>query len=205
MIITKASAEVWAFTPDLELLIERAGRVCYRSEDKITEGSARKFIARLAESKHHSVLEHGAITVSFIVDRGISHEIVRHRIASYSQESTRYVAYNKTKFGGQIEVIHPCFLAEGSIGWDLWLKAMQDVERAYLEMIREGLTPQEARSVLPNSLKTQLVMTANAREWEWFFQKRCHQTAHPQMREVAIPLLADFKERWPSIYSHLQF
>ena len=120
MKIVKASAEIVAATDNMEQLIELAGRVCYKSEDRITQNSAAAFIERMQESKHESVLEHAAITVRFICDRGVSHELVRHRIASYSQESTRYVNYSKGKFGSEITVILPCFWEDGSLELSLW-------------------------------------------------------------------------------------
>ena len=123
------------------------------------------------------------------LDRGVSHEIVRHRMASYCQESTRYCNYGKGKFGEEITVIEPCFLEPGSRAYDYWRDACEGVEIRYFDMLAEGCTPQEARSVLPNSLKTEVVMTANIREWRHFLKLRCSPAAHPQMREVALILL----------------
>ncbi|NVO13839.1 MAG: FAD-dependent thymidylate synthase [Rhodoplanes sp.] len=200
MKIVSASATVIASTPGLERLIERAGRVCYKSEDKITDDSHVGFLARLAQSKHESVLEHGSISVHFVVDRGVSHELVRHRIASFSQESTRYCNYSKGKFGAEITVIQPCFWDLASVQFVHWGAACQSAENTYHALLRAGATPQEARSVLPNSLKTELVMTANPREWLHVFKLRCAPTAHPQMREVMIPLRAYFAETWPAIF-----
>lgn len=204
MKIIKASAEIMAFTPDLELIIEQAGRVCYKSEDRITYGSAVKFIERLQESKHESVLEHGAITVRFVCDRGVSHELVRHRLASFSQESTRYCNYGKDKFGSEITVIEPCFWEKGDKKWQQWLEACHHTELRYFNLLAEGATPQEARSVLPNSLKTEVVVTTNPREWLHIFKLRCSPQAHPQMREVMIPLQAEFAEKWPAIFGEKQ-
>jgi thymidylate synthase (FAD) len=200
MQIIKPSIEIMACTPDLEVIIEQAGRVCYKSEDKITYGSATKFIERLQESKHESVLEHGSITVRFVVDRGVSHELVRHRLASFSQESTRYCNYGKAKFGTEITVIEPCFWEKGDSKWKQWLEACHHAEMRYFNLLAEGATPQEARSVLPNSLKTEVVMTANPREWLHVFKLRTSLQAHPQMREVMIPLQYEFTTRWPSIF-----
>lgn len=203
MKIVKASAEILMATPDLEQLIERSGRVCYKSEDKITPESAEGFISRLMDSKHESVLEHGAITVKFICDRGVSHELVRHRIASFSQESTRYVGYHKDKFDSQITVIDPRTAfgwGEGDEDWEDWKASCEEAERRYMRMTSRKTPPQEARSVLPNSLKTEVVMTANPREWRHVFKLRCAPTAHPQMREVMQPLAAEFAAQWPSIF-----
>lgn len=202
MKIVKAYAEIINCTPDLETTIEIAGRVCYKSEDRITLGSAEKFITRLAESKHESVLEHGSITVRFVCDRGVSHELVRHRIASFSQESTRYCNYSKGKFGEEITVIDPLggFPEMTNDSFKGWRYAMEEAEKAYLFLISAGSSPQEARSVLPNSLKTEVVLTANPREWLHIFKLRCAKTAHPQMREIMIPLNSKFHEVWPSIF-----
>lgn len=173
--------------------LEQCGRVCYKSEDKITEGSAEKFVAGIIKRGHEAVLEHCSFTVKFICDRGVSHEIVRHRMASYCQESTRYCNYGKGKFGEEITVIKPCFWDENTLGekvkMDCWRIAMRDAEDAYFALLDEGCSPQEARSVLPNSLKTEVVMTANIREWRHFLKLRCSPAAHPQMREVALILL----------------
>jgi thymidylate synthase (FAD) len=211
MKIVNATAEIISFTPNLEQVIELAGRTCYKSEDKITEDSAHAFIERIKNFKHESVLEHGSITVRFVVDRGVSHELVRHRLASFSQESTRYCNYGKDKFGNEITVIKPCFFSderdefdpEGSREYWLWSQACQIAESCYFDLLACGATPQEARSVLPNSLKTEVVMTANPREWRWVFALRCHKDAHPQMREVMVPLLAEFIIRWPALFGDL--
>lgn len=289
--------------------IENCGRVCYKSEDKIKEGSAEKFIANLIKRGHEAVLEHGSfilvvsrgfyyetqsmiknleekgfnsflrftydtrpiisgnvrawrdflkviveiqaelpgcfenfiknnpiifpefqdvtfrhineddvriikpcdlqttneklthydVTVKFVVDRGISHEIVRHRPASYCQESTRYCNYSKDEFGKEITFIIPSYLDYKSVGWNTWKDAMKTCEDAYFKLLDIGLLPQEARAVLPNSLKTEVVMTANLLEWRTFFKLRTADAAHPQMREVTRPLLDDMKEIIPCL------
>ncbi len=200
MKIVDASAEILAHTPDLEQIIERAGRVCYKSEDRITADSAKGFIERLQASKHESVLEHGSISVLFICDRGISHELVRHRVASFSQESTRYCNYSKDKFGREIAVIRPCFWTEAPETFARWRLACEQAEAAYFELLDAGATPQEARSVLPTSLKTEIVVTANPREWLHIIRLRTDQTAHPQIREIIAPMAAEFAQRWPAIF-----
>lgn len=169
--------------------LEQCGRVCYKSEDKITEGSAEKFVAGIIKRGHEAVLEHCSFTVKFICDRGVSHEIVRHRMASYCQESTRYCNYSKDVFGSEITVIRPSFLTEGTPGWQYWKVACRMAEKSYFELLDWGCTPQEARAVLPTCLKTEVVMTANLREWRHFLKLRCSPAAHPQMREVALILL----------------
>ena len=201
MIIIKPSSSILNASPDLEKIIELSGRVCYKSEDRITDGSADAFIGRLFESKHESVLEHGAITVHIVCDRGVSHEIVRHRLCSFSQESTRYCNYSKGKFRNQITVIEPCVFPLDSVLYEIWHRGCEDAENCYFALLSSGATPQEARSVLPNSLKTEIVVTANPREWKWIFEKRCHPTAHPQMREIMIPLQEKFRDRWPSLFN----
>jgi len=184
--------------------IELCGRVCYKSEDKITDDSAYKFIENIIKRGHESVLEHFSFSVKFICDRGISHEIVRHRIASYSQESTRYCNYSKDDFGSEITVIEPCFLVPGTAGYDMWYRACLVAEQMYFKMLDWGCTPQEARVVLPNSLKTELVMTANIREWRHFLKLRTSPAAHPQMREVANLLLKELKQKVPVLFDDIK-
>ena len=178
-------------------LIERAGRVCYKSEGKIGDRSAEKFIKNILKRGHESVIEHISITVRVICDRGVSHEIVRHRIASYSQESTRYCNYATDKFSNEITVIKPLFWVDESAQFMIWKQGMEGCERAYFALINAGATPQEARSVLPNSLKTEIFMTMNFREWRHFFTLRCSSAAHPQMRQVASMIFEQFMERYP--------
>lgn len=183
--------------------IEEIGRVCYKSEDKITEDSYKKFISNLIKRGHESVLEHGSITVKFICDRGVSHEIVRHRLASYSQESTRYCNYSGDQFGNEITVIKPAFFEKGSANYNAWYDGCQSAENAYFSLLNNGASPQEARSVLPNSLKTEVVMTANIREWRHFFRLRCSRAAHPQMREVALMALVKFYHAMPELFQDI--
>lgn len=183
--------------------IERYGRVCYKSENKITSDSARKFIANIIVSGHESVIEHEKVSVRIICDRGVSHEIVRHRIASYSQESTRYCNYSKDKFSNELTFIKPCFWEENSEQYQIWKAMMCEIEKSYLQLIKEGVEPQEARSVLPNSLKTEIIVTMNLREWRHFFQLRTSKRAHPQMREIAVPLLKEFQSRIPVIFDDI--
>lgn len=144
--------------------LEECGRVCYKSEGKITDDSAPKFVAGIIKRGHEAVLEHCSFTVKFVCDRGVSHEIVRHRLASYCQESTRYCNYGKDQFGSEITVIKPCYLNENTFAYDEWKEVCRRAETAYFNLLNWGLSPQEARAVLPNSLKTEVVMTANIRE-----------------------------------------
>lgn len=183
--------------------IELAGRTCYKSEDKITEDSASKFVRMLVKNGHEAMIEHQAITVKFVCDRGVSHEIVRHRIASFAQESTRYCNYSNDKFGSEITVIEPFFFDEDSEEYKVWWACCATAEVDYLRLLRLGRSPQEARSVLPNSLKTEIVVTMNVREWRHFFKLRCASTAHPQMRELAIPLFEEMKELLPELFEDI--
>lgn len=183
--------------------IELIGRVCYKSEDKINKDSSSKFISMILLSGHESVIEHEKISVKIICDRGISHEIVRHRIASYSQESTRYCNYSKDKFGNELTFIKPFYWDDNSEKYQLWFSAMQNLEYSYNQLIALGAKPEEARSILPNSLKTEIVVTMNLREWRHFFRLRTSAKAHPQMREIAIPLLNEFKSLIPVIFDDI--
>ena len=194
--------------------IERIGRVCYKSEDKITEDgeSAKKFVKMLINAHHEAMIEHSTLSVMFTVDRGVSHEMVRHRIASFAQESTRYVNYSKDKFGNEINVIDlkpGIELDRKMAGMSAevidevlkeWEQAMLDAEKHYMRMIELGATAQIARSVLPNSTKTNIMITANYREWRNYFRLRTASDAHPQIREVSVPLLKELKERIPVIF-----
>lgn len=179
--------------------LERYGRTCYKSEDRITPDSARKFVAMILKNGHESVLEHEKVTVRIICDRGVTHEIVRHRIAAYSQESTRYCNYRSRG----IQVIEPIFFVGDNNKYQIWMNAMLACEEAYNSLIGAGASAQEARSVLPNSLKTEIVVTYNLREWRHFFRLRCSKKAHPQMREITVPLLGEFKQRIPVIFDDI--
>ncbi len=183
--------------------LERAGRVCYKSEDKISADSAEIFIGSIIKRGHESVLEHEKITVSIICDRGVTHELVRHRIASYSQESTRYCNYTNEKFGSELTFIKPCFWVDDDPQYLIWKGQMEQIENAYNQLIKTGASPQEARSILPNSLKTEIVVTMNIREWRHFFKLRTSAAAHPQMREIANMLLAEFKKKIPILFDDI--
>ena len=187
--------------------IEEAGRTCYKSEDKISADgeSAKKFCNMLIKNGHEAMIEHSQLSVRFICDRGISHEIVRHRISSFAQESTRYVNYGSSnKAPDGIIFIKPCYLYEKSESYRSWKTAMEDAEFWYLQLIKLGRKPQEARAVLPMSTKTELVMTANYREWRNFFKLRTAKDAHPQIREITIPLLIELQERIPVIFDDIE-
>lgn len=183
--------------------MEAAGRVCYKSEANIKENTAGPFLRRLVQSGHESVIEHEKLSVKIICDRGVTHEIVRHRIASYSQESTRYCNYTKDKFGNELTFIKPLFWNEGDTCYTLWKEQMASIEKGYFALIEAGATPEEARSVLPNSLKTEIVVTMSMREWRHFFRLRGSKAAHPQIREIVRLLLPKFRELLPDLFEDI--
>ena len=190
--------------------IERIGRVCYKSERNITETSAEQFVRNIIKNGHESVIEHETVTVKVICDRGVTHEIVRHRLASYSQESTRYCNYSNDTFSNRITVID---IASGfkydlnnetdAKKYAIWNDAMKSAEKYYFELLKLGAAPQEARSVLPNSLKTEIIITMNLREWRHFFILRLDKKAHPQMREVAGLVYKEFCKAMPVFFNSL--
>lgn len=187
--------------------IERAGRTCYKSENLVSEESAKKFVTNILKLGHESVIEHEKITVRVICDRGVSHEIVRHRIASYSQESTRYCNYCNDRFGNELTFIEPCFFSSDSEedikNKQIWLDTMAMIEKNYNMLIENGAKPEEARAILPNSLKTEIVVTMNLRAWRHFFKLRADKSAHPQIREIANMILDEFKEKLPTIFGDI--
>lgn len=186
--------------------IEHAGRTCYKSEHNISDDSAERFITSIIKRGHESVLEHEKITVRLICDRGVSHEIVRHRIASYSQESTRYCNYANDKFGNELTFIEPVIFKK-SLQQDLylpWLEAMQQAELCYLNLIKAGAKPDLARGVLPTDIKTEIVVTMNLREWRHFFKLRTSPAAHPNIRYLAKDMLNTFRDLLPSIFGDIE-
>jgi len=189
--------------PALLARLERAGRVCYRSEGRATADSAGPFVRSLIRRGHLSVIEHENLSLHFICDRGVSHELVRHRLASFSQESTRYVNYGQGPEGRGLVVVKPLFFKEGSEKYARWLGAMEAAEAAYLDLLAFGATAQEARTVLPHSLKTEIVVTANMREWRHILSLRCGPAAHPQMREIMNLVRVRFQALLPEIFGDL--
>lgn len=181
--------------------VERCGRVCYKSEAKITDTSAEAFVRGLIKRGHEAVMEHASLSIKFVCDRGVSHEIVRHRLAAYCQESTRYCNYAKDSFGSEITVIEPCYL--DAQGLSIWRRVCETAETAYFDLLDWGCSPQQARAVLPNSLKTELYMTADLREWRHFFKLRTSSAAHPQMREVALMALHELQAAVPVIFDDI--
>ena len=176
--------------------LELAGRTCYKSHYLITETSAINFVSRIIEDGHHSVLEHFSISVLIICDRGVSHELVRHRLASYSQESTRYVRYENN----DISFIIPCFWEDNEKMLQEWRASMLLAEARYVCLMKFGARPEQARSVLPNSTKTEIIMTCNLREWRHVLTLRCAKSAHPQMREIMLLLLQKMHKKLPIIF-----
>jgi thymidylate synthase (FAD) len=218
MILVNPTHEIMSIINGNEILnhIERCGRTCYKSEDKITSESGIKFVRGIVKSGHHSVIEHFNITVRVICDRGVSHELVRHRLAAYSQESTRYCNYNNDKFDNQLTIIKPdwTLLEPGNYTFDdlnkiidtatrIWLQSMLQSENNYKDLISEGWTPDKARSVLPNALKTEVVMTANLREWRHVLNLRCSKPAHRQIREIMMPLLKELHHQIPGVFDDI--
>jgi len=202
MKIVPQSAELLFITPNAAQFLEVAGRTCYRSEDKITPTSAAAFIKMLIHEKgHESVIEHASATFRVVCDRGVSHEIVRHRIASYSQESTRYCNYSKEKFGAEITVIEPPGLPPALR--EEWFCAMRAIEQLYMDMLEAKVPPQIARAVLPTCLKTEIVITYNFREWRHFLKLRTSKAAHPQMREVAGMISEILVRECPEVFEVL--
>jgi len=202
-------------------LIGLAAVNCYKEESALDEaGSYERVCKSIIRRGHESVLEHASITVRIICDRGVSHELVRHRIGAYSQESTRYCNYSSGKFGGEITVIKPSWLGDGVYSLsgafkdeeyvqyhtDLaWLEAMQYSERTYNFLIKSGWKPEQARTVLPNSLKTEIIVTFNIRQWRWVLSQRTSQNprAHPQMREIMDIVHAKLKQEFPIFFTEL--
>lgn len=205
--------------PDQGLqLLERAGRTCYKSEDKITPDSAERFVEMLVRKGHHAMIEFGDIMVKLVTNRGVTHELVRHRHCSFAQESTRYVKYD-----GQMEFIKPVWCSNHLLGtWPkqppvppdahpdipgekLWMAAMERAEQDYKLLLHAGWKAQQAREILPNSLKTEIVMKANIREWRHIFNLRCAKASHPQMVELMRPLLKEVQKKIPVVFDDLIF
>lgn len=185
---------------ELLLPIEVAARTCYKSE---LGDNPEAFVGRLIKLGHESVIEHKSLSIRFICDRGVSHELVRHRLCSFSQESTRYCNYSKDKFGNECTFIKPSGFLRDDMTYGIWTDAMFAAEAYYFDLLASGATPQEARSVLPNSLKTEIVVTTNLREWRLILKQRTSPQAHPDMRELMLPLLAELKESYPVFFGDI--
>ena len=201
MQIVEPSVELLWMTPEPLKVIEAAGRTCYRSEDRINPETAEVFVRGIIKRGHESVIEHASASFRIVTDRGISHEIVRHRLASFSMESTRYCNYGQEKFGGEISVIEPPSLdPEARVAW---VNACEAAEKAYFLMLKTGTPPQLARAVLPTCLRTELVMTATFREWRHFLKLRISPAAHPQIITVARRIREIFLEKCPLVVEDL--
>jgi thymidylate synthase (FAD) len=197
MKIITPSVELLWITPNAEKMIELAGRTCYKSEAKITEESSGKFCKMLIKRTHLAMLEHGVASLRFIIDRGISHELVRHRICSYAQESTRWIAYKN-----EIEVIEPLGLDENMR--TKWLYSCENSEEYYLELLQGGVKPEIARSVLPTCLKTEIVVTTNFREWLKIFELRISKFAHPQISSIMTEAKEILKTECPNVFGDIE-
>jgi thymidylate synthase (FAD) len=185
-------------TPKPVRVIEKAGRNCYLSEDKITPDSAPKFVKMICKKNHESVLEHASASFRIVTDRGVLAEITRHRLSSFSVESTRYLSYAKGKFNSELTVIEPPGLS--GVSRDYWLNSVLFAEMGYMELIRQGVTPEIARAVLPMCLKTELTMTSNFRQWKNVLRLRLGKAAHPQIREIASLIQAELIRLCPEVF-----
>ena len=218
MKLIKPSTEILTPINGEEILkfLEQIARTCYKSEDKITDKSAEELIKMLLKREHEAMLEFFDIVVKFTCDRGVSHEIVRHRLGSYAQESTRYCNYSKDKFDNQVtfilpswinikdsENVHEHWTKDTSQDEQIWYLHMVECELVYNKLIAAGWQAQQARAVLPNSLKTEINAKYNIREWRHFFKMRCSPAAHPQMRELTLPLLKEFHEKLPILFDDI--
>ena len=178
-------------------IIEIAGRTCYKSEDKITDESAKIFTKTVMNRGHTSVIEHVSVSVKFYTNRGVSHELVRHRHCAFSQESTRYVNYKSQ----DIQYIEPVWWDESTEQQrQLWTMMMAQNEINYKLLLECKWSPEKARDVLTNALKTEIVVTASVREWLAIFDLRCSKAAHPQIRELMLDCLKRFKKEFPVIF-----
>ncbi len=186
--------------PSIEAWLEKCGRTCYKSEDKITEDSAPKFVRMIYKRGHHAMLEHAMASARISADRGLTHELVRHRIASFAQESTRYCNYSKGKFGGEITVVDQpgLSLAQRTV----WKQAMEAAEKSYLQLLDMDVKAQIARSVLPIATKSEIVISANLREWLHIFHMRCDTPAHPIIRKCCLEILETFNDKLPCMYEN---
>lgn len=187
--------------------IEQIARVCYKSEDKISTdlSSAKRLVSNLIKRGHEAMLEHGYLTVKFICDRALSHELVRHRMASFAQESQRYCNYSKDQFDGHVTFVMPPYMSEDDddLGYLTWRDACLKAEKAYFDLLKIGYLPEQARAVLPNSVKTEIVITANYREWRHILKLRTDDAAHQDMRALMRPLAKELKEKIPVIFDDI--
>ncbi len=201
MKIVEPTVNLEWITPDALKVLEGAGRICYKSESNITDSSAPSFVQKIIERGHEAVIEHASASFKIITDRGITHEIVRHRIASFCQESTRYCNYSNEKFDNEIAVIEPPKMNEASR--NAWIRACETAEKEYFIMLESGATPQIARSILPTCLKSEIIMTCNFREWRHFLKLRLAKGAHPQIIQIAQMIKEILISKYPEVFSDL--
>ncbi len=185
--------------------LERACRTCYKSENLITEDSYKQLLTNCLNRGHESILEHEKVSIRMICDLGVYKDLTRHRIASFSIESTRYCNYGKDKFGNEIKFIKPCNLEEGTDLYNMWKKGIQEIENAYLAMSNAGAKPDQLRMLLPHSTAAEVNMTCNIREWRHVFSLRCNNHVHESVRQVMIPLLLKFKEEMPELFDKIEY
>jgi thymidylate synthase (FAD) len=177
--------------------LEFTARTAYQSQNKITANSAAQFIKKIIKKKHLSVLEHCNISIKIICGRDTSHQLVRHRICSFTQESQRYCRYN------ELQVIKPNGIDNNEEYYLCWKKTIEDIEKTYKKLLKNGIAPQSARSILPNCTKTEIAMTANLREWRLIFKTRCQGDADPQIRKLMLKLLEALNNKVPIIFEDI--
>lgn len=185
--------------------LERACRTCYRSEDKITEESYKTLLKNCINRGHESILEHEKITIRMTCDIGVYKDLTRHRIASFSIESTRYCNYGKDKFDNQIKFIEPVNIEKNTELYEEWQKSCEEIEKHYIKMAELGATPDQMRMLLPHSTAAEVTMTANIREWKHILSLRCTKHAHPAVEQVMIPLLLHLKKNMPEIFENIEY
>lgn len=185
--------------------LEKACRTCYRSEDKITDESYKTLLKNCINRGHESILEHEKITIQMVCDIGVYKDLTRHRIASFSIESTRYCNYGKDKFENQIKFIKPVNMEENTELYAEWKNNCEEIEKHYIKMAKLGATPDQMRMILPHSTAALVTMTANVREWKHILELRASAHAHPSVEQVMIPLLIHFKENMPEIFENIEY
>ena len=183
--------------------IAEAMRNCYRAELNAMPKTDEELVELAIKRGHYSVIEFASVAVNIVCDRGVTHELVRHRIASYAQESTRYCNYAGEKFGRELTFVRPSWAQGNGMStakYKFWLEAMEYAEKSYMNMLDNLAMPQEARAVLPNSLATKIAVHANLREWAHIFKLRCDLPAHPDMRQTMKPILLAMLDEYPHIF-----
>ena len=185
--------------------IERACRTCYRSEKLITEDSYKRLLKNCLNRGHESILEHEKVSIRMTCDLGVYNDITRHRFASFSIESTRYCNYGNDKFDSELKMIRPCHIEKDSSLYENWKEAMESIEKNYIQMSKDGATPDQLRMLLPHSIAAEVNMTCNLREWKHVLELRCSNHAHPSIRQLLIPLLLKFKQDMPEIFESVEY